>query len=272
VISEDRKIWLFWLLFILLLSQLHGCAPPRKVAVEERVTVDPRLDVEDLGGAHIRIVQPGDTLYGIAFENGLDANRLAAWNGITNQNRLPVGQRLRLTRPIGFVTPKKSNPPVKTSPERSAGKTATVRSTSSQSSQVTPASRKKPAGRATDAGIRWRWPTQGRVIQSYAKKDGHQGVDIEGQPDQPVLAAAAGEVVYVGNGLKGYGNLVILKHDEVFLSAYAHNQETFVQEGQRIAAAQRIGSVGRNRAGKNALHFQIRRHGEPVNPMDYFPK
>lgn len=273
-LSQNSKASFTCMLVALILSQIVACAPPRKVAVEERATIDQRLEVESLGGAHIRIVQPGDTLYGIAFENGLDANRLAAWNGIKQKNRLPVGQRLRLTEPVGFVKPNQGRTQDdKVKPkQKPKTKKPPASQTKGEVSNNAKGSAKSTAKSVSTASstIKWRWPTEGKVTQAYSRKRGQQGIDIQGRLGQPVLAAAPGEVVYVGNGLKGYGNLVILKHNEEFLSAYAHNQETFVQEGQRIGVAQRIGTLGKNRAGINALHFQIRRHGEPVNPMDFF--
>lgn len=269
---QSRNFILVWLFLALVLGQTSACSPPRKVAVEERATIDALLEVENLGGAHIRIVQPGDTLYGIAFENGLDANLLAAWNGIKHKNRLPVGQRLRLTEPVGFVMPKQSRRAENNTQQNSSTANRSAHATSNKVSNKVRAKSKKNGGDSTPKsnGIQWRWPTEGSVMVPFSSRSGQQGIDIKGSLGQPVLAAASGEVVYVGNGLKGYGNLVILKHDDEYLSAYAHNQETFVQEGQRINVAQRIGSMGKNRAGIQALHFQIRRHGEPVNPMNYF--
>jgi lipoprotein NlpD len=117
----------------------------------------------------------------------------------------------------------------------------------------------------------WTWPTKGRVVANFAPSAGRQGIDISGENGQAVLASSSGEVVYVGNGLKGYGNLVIVKHNEEYLSAYAHNKETFVREGQRINTGYRIASLGKNKLKSNVLHFQIRQHGKPVDPKKYLP-
>ncbi len=249
---------------------LAGCAPPRSVAVEERVTVTRAQETEKIGGAHIRIVQSGDTLYAIAFANGLDAQRLAAWNSIGVKDKLPVGKRLRLTRPVGFVEPPKVE---KTPPQRPSRATTVVASPSPPKPVVKDVNREtQPSQTAANKfnGDRWRWPSSGKVVKNFDLKRGQQGVDIAGKLGQAVTAARTGEAVYVGSGLKGYGNLVILKHGDEFLSAYAHNLETFVNEGQMIEAGQRIATMGQIEQTA-ALHFQIRRHGEPVNPRNYLP-
>jgi len=120
--------------------------------------------------------------------------------------------------------------------------------------------------------LNWHWPTKGHLIAGFSIAKGKQGIDIQAPNGEPVLASASGEVVYVGNSLKGYGNLVIIKHNQSYLSAYAHNSSILVSEGQRIASRQKIGTVGLNKQRVNALHFQIRKNGKPVNPINYLPK
>jgi len=263
---------------------LAACAPPPNVVVVERDVIDSRLATEKIGGAHVRIAQPGDSLYGIAFENGLSPNKLAAWNGLSDTAHLSIGQRIRLTQPIGFVAKKKtfapkrpstkvatkSTPVVKPTSGATSTKTAATKTSSSNRnrSRVSTVVQGKPVSRAM-AGIDWHWPTKGKVINKFALASGQQGIDIGGKRGQAVLASSSGEVVYVGNGLKGYGNLVIIKHSEQYLSAYAHNLETFVQEGQAVNARHRIASLGRNKQKRDALHFQIRRDGEPVDPLRF---
>jgi lipoprotein NlpD len=122
-------------------------------------------------------------------------------------------------------------------------------------------------------GVRWSWPTQGAIVGRYAAGDPQrQGVDIRGRSGQSVVAAADGEVVYSGNGLIGYGELIIVKHDARFLSAYAHNRKRLVTEGQRVGAGQPIAEMGRTGAALDMLHFEIRRDGRPVDPLDYLPR
>lgn len=260
----------------LAMLMLMGCSPPRKVAVEERKTVDWRQGMEELGGTHIRIVQPGDTLYAIAFANRLDPQQLAAWNKIGDTNKLAVGRRLRLTKPLGFVMPKETRAaPTKRLPaaDRVANKPPKPKQKPAAAHRsARSGATANPTVVAAATAIPWRWPTAGSVVRSFAIASGQQGIDIQGQRGQPVIATGAGEVVYVGNGLRGYGNLVILKHSDQYISAYAHNLETFVQEGQWVNDGVRIAALGQNQRGQDALHFQIRKNGVPVDPLRFLQK
>lgn len=276
------------------LALLGACAPPVKVAVEERAVLTVRQQSEKIGGQIVRIVQSGDTLYGIGFESNLDVKELAAWNGILDTSRLRVGQRIRLTKPPGFVAKPKLK--ARRSHEHRAkvrlaqhprddralqekGKSAVAKSTTMSPAKTTPKSvgKSKPLKTNSDtvpksrnvAGVIWSWPFNGKVIRRFSPAKTQQGIDILGTRGQAVTASAPGEVVYVGNSLKGYGNLVIIKHNDNFLSAYAHNQKILVTEGQMIGYRQVIGAVGTNNRRENALHFQIRRKGKPVNPLSY---
>ena len=279
---------------VCILALLSACAPPVKVTVEERSVLTVRQQSEKIGGQIIRIVQSGDTLYGIGFESNLDVTQLAAWNGISDTSRLRVGQRIRLTSPPGFT----AKPQVKaprghehdakarlTQHERDdrvsqeKGKSAVAKSTAMTSTKATTKSVAKTKPLKTNrvtalksrevAGLIWSWPFNGKVIRRFSPSKTQQGIDIQGARGQVVTASAPGEVVYVGNSLKGYGNLVIIKHNDNFLSAYAHNQKILVSEGQMIGYRQVIGAVGTNNRRENALHFQIRRKGKPVNPLSY---
>ena len=269
----------------LLVSFAVACRPPPKVAVEERSVRTVRQETEALGGQLIRFVQPGDTLYSISFALGLDVNKLAAWNGIADTSKLRVGQRIRLTEPIGFTYPVAKKPtkvasakhntsrastPTNKPADNSPAPAAKPRSAPAKSSSAKPVS--TTASTPTTGTFSWQWPTQGTVIESFNAAKGQQGIDIGTNAGQAVVAAQAGEVVYVGNSLKGYGNLIIVKHSETYLSAYAHNKHIYVQEGQHIRQQQKIASVGRNNKRQNALHFQIRKHGKPVDPLRFLPK
>jgi lipoprotein NlpD len=270
------------------LALLSACAPPVKVVVEERTVLTVRQQSEKIGGQIVRIVQSGDTLYGIGFESNLDVSQLAAWNGISDTSRLRVGQRIRLTKPIGFV----AKPVVKPQPSRDnlarAKVTQSVRDgrasqerkklavakstgTSARKAPAKPVNANRTATPKSRnvAGVTWSWPFNGKVIRRFSPSSTQQGIDILGSRGQAVTASAPGEVVYVGNSLKGYGNLVIIKHNDNFLSAYAHNQKILVSEGQMVTYKQVIGAVGSNNRRENALHFQIRRNGKPVNPLSY---
>lgn len=268
----------FLLISVLAAFQLVACAPPPKVDVVERTVITSRQEAEKIGGQLIRIVQPGDTMHAIAFVNGLDVNQLAAWNDLADTSKLRVGQRIRLTAPLGFVARKQPVQTQKTNNKVFEERPPISATDLPQSAPVT-----KPNVRPvteTDnkstlspaARVFWHWPTKGRVVGFFAVAQGQQGIDIAGELGQTVVAASAGEVVYVGSGLKGYGNLVIIKHNDKFLSAYAHNQNIVVREGDMVTFAQAIGSVGLNKQRKSALHFQIRENGKPVNPLTYLPK
>ncbi len=266
---------------------IYGCAPPPKVAVEERTVFTVKQQTERIGGQLIRTVKPGETLHAIAFEYNLDIKQLAAWNQLSDASRLLAGQRIRLTKPIGFIA--KSGPRVSVEVSNNTAHSSSVNSKPEQAapngnlppkttnSSVRESVRNQSLGTNTTlpresdntGPITWRWPLKGQVIRRFSPSSTQQGIDILGKNGTDVRASASGEVVYVGNSLKGYGNLIIIKHDETFLSAYAHNQKILVSEGQKIALSQLIGSVGINNRGESALHFQIRLNGKPINPLRY---
>jgi len=264
-----RSVLLSALLIAALL--LSGCSQRGDVQVVERVTINERLETEKIGGRLIRYVQPGDTLYSIAFENNVDVNQLAQWNGIRDIGRLPTGKKLRLTKPIGFKPPQTIKPKAPIRAERSSERKHSKANVGAGKTVETQSSIHKKNTTAKQLES-WGWPVTGRVIESFSLPKGRQGVVISERLAKPVLSSKSGEVVYVGNALKGYGNLIIVKHDEHFLSAYAHNQATFVIEGQAIKAGEQIGSGGYDNQRRLALHFQIRKNGKPVNPLSYLPK
>lgn len=207
-------------------------------------------------------VHPTDTLYSIAWRYGLDVRQLAAWNGLSKPYRVQTGQRLLLQAPLNQA-PSSASAPV-TPPK----KIMTAKSTAAP--PVLP--EKLTQTSKTVANIQWKWPASGRVLQKYRPKSlDRRGIDIEGQFRQPVVAAAAGKVVYSGNALQGFGHLIIIKHNDSFLSAYAHNHKRLVQEGQSIKVGQKIAEMGKNPEGKIGLHFQIRKNGKPTNPENYLP-
>lgn len=210
-------------------------------------------------------VQPGDTLFGIAFRHGLDYRDLAAWNGIDDADVIHTGMRLRLTATPGARrTPQKA--PVRstpgTHPESPAPPTPPVREAAAAPAPPAPA----PSG-----SLRWQWPTLGRVAPSDTRQ-ARNGVNIAGTFGQPVSAAAPGRVVYSGSGLIGYGQLIIVKHDNVYLSAYANNSRLLVREGDRVDSGQQIAEMGKSGRDQVMLHFEIRRNGQPVDPLDYLPR
>ncbi len=195
------------------------------------------------------IVRRGDTLYAIAVRNGVETRDLANWNGLSPPYTIYPGQRLQLFP---------------------AGGTNLARGTNR--GRLPPTVVKPPASQATPvpSGISWRWPADGQLIQRFAAGDAtKQGIDIGGSSGQAVRAAADGVVVYSGAGLVGYGELVIIKHNEAWLSAYGHNRKRLVNEGQSVKSGQQIAEMGRSGAAREMLHFEIRHDGKPVDPLQY---
>jgi len=193
-------------------------------------------------------VRQGDTLYSIAFDYRLDQRDLAAWNRLGDRSVIYPGQKLKLTGPVSTGQPVKSS-----------GSTAPVRSS------TPPAPVKSVAT--------WKWPTDGKIIAAYgASSKTKSGVQIGGRDGQPVRAAASGTVVYSGSGLAGYGPLLIVKHNENYLSAYGHNASLLVAEGERVNIGQQIAKMGMGPGQRAMLHFEIRRDGQPVDPVRYLPR
>ena len=263
----------------------------------------------------------GDTLYSIAFRNGLDYRDLAGWNGIGAPYTIYVGQQIQLapasaatttaapkpvvttsaavaqTAPLARPTPAPmtapapfedvgSTPPPAAPVEKidppAPASTAAVAAASTPAPVATPASPPPPVApppvaappaAATGGDPAWRWPADGPIVGSYVAGDQtRQGIDIGGKVGNPVRASSAGTVVYSGNGLIGYGELIIVKHSPAFLSAYGHNSKRLVKEGDRVSAGQTIAEMGSSSASRDSLHFEIRKNGKPVNPMDYLPR
>ncbi|WP_300188141.1 peptidoglycan DD-metalloendopeptidase family protein [Halothiobacillus sp.] len=209
-------------------------------------------------------VRPGDTLYSIAVANDLDWRDVARWNGIRNPRDLRAGQILRLTPP-GQTARAAANTPPRAVPHQPSATKPTSRSASPRSNAS-----------VSSQGVAWQWPVNGRVLSRFIDQSKQQkGLILAGQIGEPVRASAAGEVVYAGNGLPGYGNLLIIKHNSTWLSAYGYNRSLLVKEGQSVRAGQVVATMGR-RDGRakdktGSLLFQIRRDGKPVDPMAYLP-
>ncbi|MBU0500471.1 MAG: peptidoglycan DD-metalloendopeptidase family protein [Gammaproteobacteria bacterium] len=205
------------------------------------------------------VVQPGDTLYSIAWRENQDYRALASWNGLPASYTIHPGQRLRLTTPSGPALGQGGTPSSRAGQgaARHAGRADTI-----------------PPGGADriQTNLHWRWPTQGRVVSGYAEGDiGRKGMLIAGREGQPVYAAEQGRVVYSGIGLKGYGRLIIVKHDKDYLSAYGHNRRILVKEGDAVAVGQQIAEMGQAGRDQSQLHFEIRYQGKPVNPARLLP-
>ena len=210
-------------------------------------------------GASI-VVKRGDNLYRLAVNNGISPMDLALWNGIAAPYTIYPGQRLWLYPRGGAQrTPAAATGTGSTTPRRP------VRPTQAPPQPTTP-----PPVRSS---IAWRWPTDGQIINRYTSGDPtRQGIDIAGKGGQPVRVAADGVVVYSGSGLVGYGELVIVKHDEQWLSAYGHNRTRLVNEGARVKAGEQIAEMGNTGTAREMLHFEIRYNGKPVDPLQYLPR
>lgn len=203
-------------------------------------------------------MKSGDTVYSIAWQYGLDQRDLAAWNNLDKNGLIFPGQSLRLSPSSGNTSVRSQSKSGNTTPARSA-------STNGAGPQPAPGPA-KPVGS-------WQWPTAGTVISAYgASAKTQAGIQIGGRKRQAVYAAAAGEVVYSGSGLPGYGELVIIKHNADYLSAYGHNDSLLVKEGEQVKQGQRIAQMGNGPDQQPLLHFEIRRHGAPVNPTKYLPR
>lgn len=195
-------------------------------------------------------VKRGDTLYRISRTTGTSVAELARLNGISPPYTIEVGQRLKLG-----------------SSKKTSAKSSTTRSAKVTPSSAVPQASWPPVGQRC-----WRWPTSGKVIMPYSTADGgNKGIDITGTRGQPVYAAGAGKVVYVGNQLRGYGNLVMIKHGEDYITAYAHNEKMLVNNGQNVKIGQQIATMGSSDAESVRLHFQIRYRATAIDPLRYLP-
>jgi len=194
-------------------------------------------------------VKKGDTLYSIALEHGADYREVAAWNGLTDPTKIDVGQRLRVRAP-------------------SSGTGASIKPVGVPEARPLPGDA-KAAPKAADS-IDFIWPAKGKVIAGFAEPRS-KGIDIDGKLGDPVVAAAAGRVTYIGSGIPGLGKLVVIKHDAGFITVYAHNKEILVKEQQAVTRGQKIAEIGATDSDRPKLHFQIRKGSAPVDPMRYLP-
>jgi lipoprotein NlpD len=205
------------------------------------------------GGFVYHRVQPGETLYSISWRYGLDYREVAGWNHIQSPYTIYNGQLLRVTPPAGSRRE-----------EETASAAPLSRAAPVIQGSAAPLIRPPPTASAATP-IRWQWPVQGRLIQTFSETSlVRKGIDIGGKSGQPIRAAAAGSVVYAGSGLLNYGKLIILKHDDNYLSAYAYNRALLVKEGDTVAAGQHIADMGNKASGDAMLHFEISACGASI--------
>lgn len=236
-----------------------------------------------------RTVAHGDTLYGIASETGRDYRALAAWNDIKPPYTILPGQELRMQPPEtensmalapakkgdqGAVASKNINKKPRTATPAPVKPVATSSAPKKAKNEVRTKTTVKPSKAGKSAAIAgpWMWPADGQLLKRYSESDAAKGLDIGGARGQPVRASANGRVVYQGSGLRGYGQLIIIKHNDEYLSAYAHNDRIYVKEGDVVKRGQKIADMGSTGTDRVKLHFEIRRQGAPIDPLKFLPK
>lgn len=259
---------------------LAGCAQVNKAPVEDRggwgARSGAQVDAAQLPGAEnagkpgYYTVQPGDTLIRIGLEHGQSWKDIARWSNLTNPDLIEVGQVVRVVAP-GYTESEGARPVASTTVKPvtlpPVGSTAVAPTPAPMT--ATPAESFKSTG-GDASGLGFMWPASGGVIAGFNEAS-NKGVDIAGKAGDPILAAADGRVVYAGAGLRGYGHLVILKHNNTYLTAYAHNQKLLVKEDQNVKKGQKIAEMGNTDADRVKLHFEVRRQGKPVDPSRYLP-
>lgn len=274
-------------------------------AVAPRVTRAPAAD-NDQGVPAVHVVASGDKLLTIAWRYGLDVRDLVRWNQLSNPDLIVIGQALRLrppppvapprmppsaaataprvappspAAPLPKPAPRISMAPIEAAPSAPPAAAAAPTSPSPRAAPVMTTDNANDKPMASDAGsnlalnkagVRWMWPAQGKVSAADAGSV-TKGIDIRGARGQAVKAAAGGTVVYSGSGLRGYGELIIIQHNDTFLSAYAHNEARLVQEGRHVDAGETIARMGNSDTTDVMLHFEIRRNGKAVDPLQYLP-
>lgn len=250
----------------------------------------PLPGIENYGKPGYYAVRPGDTIRRIGTETGQNWRDIARWNNLDNPDLIEVGQVLRVVPPVGGTTTTASptnpgttdassgvvtRPVTQTTVAPAAAATAPAAAASAAAKPTPPVttSTVAPPSAAASSGdedVGWIWPAQGSLIAGFDEAK-NKGLDISGKAGDSVLAAADGKVVYAGAGLRGYGNLIILKHNNTYLTAYAHNRTLLVKEDQSVQKGQKIAEMGNSDADRVKLHFEIRRQGKPVDPARYLP-
>lgn len=290
---------------------LSACTTQQSAPVIERSPGAAKPAAAPAAGPDFYTVKRGDTLYGIALDHGQDYREIAAWNNIINPGVIQIGQVLRVTPPPGAagtagapdtgvvvrpILPPGSAPATAaaapgtvTEPrgdkrpysdealaqarDQAQGKPAAAAAATAKPAADKPADKPAvPAPAAVSDDVAWAWPAAGRLIGPFSESGANKGIDIAAKVGDPVLAAGPGKVVYSGQGLRGYGRLVIIKHNNTWLSAYAHNSNLLVKEGQAVTRGQKIAEAGSTDSDVPKLHFEIRRQGKPVDPVKLLPE
>lgn len=257
-------------------------APAASAAVAEPAVATPKVQNKKIMATQKYVVKKGDTMYSIAFFHGVDYRELAELNNIGSSFEIHIGQQLNIPMTAETAAEGKSQPAypatqpggIKSQPRvaklpYSENALAQAEAMQGGAQKVAPAS--AVAAADVEENVEWGMPTNGKIIAGFSESDNRKGVDIAGARGQAVVASATGKVVYSGSGLRGYGKLVIIKHNKTFLSAYAHNDQVLVKEGQSVSKGQKIAEMGDSDSNQVALHFEIRKLGQPVDPAQYLP-
>ncbi len=284
---------------VLALAGLAGCVAPRGAPVVDRApqakpapapSASAKPPASDTRPAYYT-VKTGDTLYSIALDHGVDHRELAQWNGIAPGGVIRIGQSLRVIAPqsAATVSPFKTAPGVTGRPlgdtpvagDNFKTQPKAVRAPYSEQTHAQLASLKPDAAPRPDAkpvprqdgeeSVPWGWPATGKMIAGFNESANLKGIAISGKLGQPVLASAPGRVIFSGTGIRGFGKLIVIKHNNTFLSVYAHNNELLVKEGQSVTKGQKIAEMGSTDTDQVKLHFEIRRYGKPVDPVKLLP-
>ena len=259
------------------LGAAASATAPSRVAPDK-----PMPGAENAGKPGYYTVKPGDTLIRVGLDHGQNWRDIARWSGLDNPNVIEVGQVLRVippganvategvvVRPVSQtqIAQASAAQPQPAPPKPAAATAPATPPASPSNSQAASA----PAADATaDDALAFVWPAQGSLLATFDEAK-NKGFDIAGKAGDPIVAAADGRVVYAGSGLRGYGNLIILKHNNIFLTAYAHNQTLLVKEDQNVKRGQKIAEMGNTDTDQVKLHFEIRRQGKPVDPAKFLP-
>ncbi|MEZ5528554.1 MAG: peptidoglycan DD-metalloendopeptidase family protein [Porticoccaceae bacterium] len=253
-----QGIMLRWLVLCAGLTFLSACQTPPPAPIDQR----PPPPSEKI---NYHLVSRDETLFSIAWRYEIDVDKLARANGLRHPYNIYDGQRLTLDTSYLPPPPRPAARPVTSSPKPRV----------TAQSAPPPISVTKPPPKSTaslPSHWNWQWPVEGKVTKTYNSDPLFKGIDIQSHPGQPVVAAAPGVVVYSGSGLRGYGQLIIIKHSEVYLSAYAHCRKIYVKEGQTLRGGEKVAEVGGDPANTKRLYFEIRKDGKPSNPLSYLPR
>jgi lipoprotein NlpD len=271
-----------YLLFLLQALLLNSCggnvrAPVETLGQGAKKTTPVPAAIAETGPKQAPaycIVNKGDTLYSLAWSYGFDYRDVAVWNAINSPYIIYPGQRIRLSGKVGVASSHSAEPApaavLTPGPIIIRKKAGIDESIQKDTAPSPPPARVVQQAPPTGDAFTWTWPTHGTIVKADTPV-AKNGIDIAGKKGQQIYASAPGEVVYSGSGLLGYGRLIIIKHNDTFLSAYAHNSDMLVKEGDRVKGGQNIALMGETASGKTLLHFEIRKNGQPVDPLKYLP-